>query len=170
MIQKYNKEMLEKLCQESFSYAEVLKKSGRKPSGGNHSHLKCKIQEYGIDVSHFRGKGWSKGLTKETSDAIAKQANTASLKKEDVLVENSPYPRGAARKIVIKEKLIPYECAFCGNKGEWRGQVISLELDHIDGRSDNHCISNLRFLCPNCHATTDTYGSKNWKERQKKDL
>lgn len=38
---------------------------------------------------------------------------------------------------------------------------VSLELDHIDGDPTNNEKSNLRFLCPNCHATTDTYRSKN---------
>jgi hypothetical protein len=34
-LQKYTKNWLEELCKDSFSYAEVLKKAGRKPGGGN---------------------------------------------------------------------------------------------------------------------------------------
>ena len=45
-LQSYTKEWLTELCQESFSYAEVLRKAGRKQSGGNQSHLKLKIQEF----------------------------------------------------------------------------------------------------------------------------
>ena len=31
----------------------------------------------------------------------------------------------------------------------------------VDGDSKNNKLDNLRFLCPNCHAQTDTYCGKN---------
>lgn len=51
-------------------------------------------------------------------------------------------------------------CAECGLTSEWNGKPLSLQLDHIDGDSDNNFPSNLRFLCPNCHTQTPTHGSK----------
>ena len=50
----------------------------------------------------------------------------------------------------------------------WNGKPLSLQLDHIDGDSDNCVPSNLRLLCPNCHTQTDTYGSKGKGSRYKK--
>jgi hypothetical protein len=38
---------------------------------------------------------------------------------------------------------------------------MPLQLDHVNGvRTDNR-LFNLRILCPNCHAQTDTWCSKN---------
>ena len=37
----------------------------------------------------------------------------------------------------------------------------SYEIHHIDGNRTNHSLVNLRMLCPNCHAQTETYRSKN---------
>lgn len=54
-----------------------------------------------------------------------------------------------------------YKCDFCGCDGNWNDGIISLELDHIDGDITNNELSNLRFLCPNCHALTNTYRGKN---------
>ena len=51
-------------------------------------------------------------------------------------------------------------CFICKRK-TWMGKETPIELDHIDGNSDNNLPSNLRLLCPNCHAQTPTYGSKN---------
>lgn len=43
---------------------------------------------------------------------------------------------------------------------ERRGEALVLELDHIDGDVKNNELTNLRFLCRNCHGQTETYGSK----------
>lgn len=53
-----------------------------------------------------------------------------------------------------------YKCSCCGIS-EWNDKALTLEIDHIDGRSDNNRPENLRLICPNCHSQTDTYKSKN---------
>ena len=42
-MKKYNKEWLEDLCKDSSSFAEVLRKAGRKQGGGTQATLKKKI-------------------------------------------------------------------------------------------------------------------------------
>lgn len=39
-------------------------------------------------------------------------------------------------------------------------------LDHINGVNNDHRFENLRFLCPNCSFTLDTYGARNRKNRK----
>ena len=51
-------------------------------------------------------------------------------------------------------------CHECGNNGEYNGKPLVLQLDHIDGNSDNNLPENLRWMCPNCHSQTPTYGRK----------
>jgi|688.fasta_scaffold36656_1 hypothetical protein len=36
-----------------------------------------------------------------------------------------------------------------------------IELEHIDGNSENNSIDNLKLLCPNCHSLTSTYKNLN---------
>lgn len=38
---------------------------------------------------------------------------------------------------------------------------VPIELEHIDGNSENNVISNLKLLCPNCHSLTPTYKNLN---------
>lgn len=78
-------------------------------------------------------------------------------KTDEVFAKDSKVSRADVRKYIIRESLIPYKCAFCGNDGHWNGKEMSLELDHINGIPNDHRLENLRFLCPNCHATTETY-------------
>ena len=53
-----------------------------------------------------------------------------------------------------------YKCNTCGIDN-WLGEALVLDLDHIDGNSENNFENNLRCLCPNCHSQTPTYKSKN---------
>lgn len=43
----------------------------------------------------------------------------------------------------------------------WKGQPIPLELDHIDGHPEHNDRSNLRLICPNCHAMLPTHRGRN---------
>ena len=52
------------------------------------------------------------------------------------------------------------QCWTC-KQSEWMGEPIPVELDHVDGNSDNNSEGNLRILCPNCHAQTPTYKGAN---------
>jgi len=40
-------------------------------------------------------------------------------------------------------------------------KFVSVELEHIDGNSENNLPENLTLLCPNCHSLTSTYKAKN---------
>jgi hypothetical protein len=53
-----------------------------------------------------------------------------------------------------------HACMMCNNT-EWLGDPIPLELDHTDGDAGNNHPSNLRLLCPNCHAKTPTHKARN---------
>ena len=55
-----------------------------------------------------------------------------------------------------------YKCEKCGFSGvnPYTNNTI-LQIHHVDGDSSNNKEENLQVLCPNCHAMTDNYGSRN---------
>ena len=80
---------------------------------------------------------------------------------EEVFCKNSPVTQKVLRGYVERHSIIEYKCAICECDGHWKNGIISLELDHIDGENTNNEITNLRYLCPNCHALTETYRGRN---------
>ena len=52
------------------------------------------------------------------------------------------------------------QCMICKRK-TWNNKPIPLNLDHIDGNHLNDLLTNLRIICCNCDAQTDTYKAKN---------
>jgi len=54
------------------------------------------------------------------------------------------------------------KCARCGwcKINKFSGK-IPLEVEHIDGNSENNIEKNLILLCPNCHSLTSTYRGLN---------
>lgn len=153
---KYTKELLEPIVKSSISIQEVMRKLGLRLSGGTNSHLKRRFIEYGLDTSHFLGNAANRGKTHK--------GGPEKLSADQVLVNNRINGRREAshklRRALI-ESGIKEECAICSIGLEWNEKKLVLQVDHIDGNFLNNSKDNLRFLCPNCHSQTSTFGSKN---------
>lgn len=160
--QEYTKEYLSELCKQSYSYSEVARKSGRVPAGSNIGLIKRKIKEYDIDISHFTGGRWQKS----PHHANTPKGHHELYTQEEVLIKDSPMRQKGLRDFIKRHNLIEYKCQNCGCDGNWQNGVITLELDHINGDNTDNRLENLRYLCPNCHALTDTYRGKNKKKLQ----
>lgn len=80
-----------------------------------------------------------------------------------MLVANSPYTNTARlRERLIKVGLKEQRCEMCGLR-QWLGKELPLALDQINGDHTDNRLENLRILCPNCHALTDTWCARNRK-------
>lgn len=148
-LQKYTKEWLEELCASSYSYAEVLRKAGRAQAGGSQSTLKKKIEEFGIDVNHFTGQRWQHSPTFQEK-----------YSPDNLFIKDNAVSNVTVRKYLLQYNLIKYECSECGCNGVWRDKELALQLHHKDGDHNNNELTNLTFLCPNCHAITENYGGR----------
>lgn len=154
---KYTEIEFRKAISESTSWSEVARKLNVSKSGSRSKLFKKLCNILDIETSHFLGLAWSKGKKIDINKKWGIKA-----KPEEVLVENSPYKGGSngIKKILIKHLLLKYQCYNCTNNGNWMKKNLVLQLDHINGNNKDNRIENLRFLCPNCHSQTSTFGSK----------
>lgn len=110
------------------------------------------VVEQELDVSHVLGQAHARGT----------QGNRRRPPAE--ILTADPAARGRVKTRLLRSAMIeigvPYRCAICGTGPDWQGIRITLEIDHISGDITDNRPENLRFLCPNCHATTPGYCRK----------
>jgi hypothetical protein len=136
----------------SLSVAGTCRALGLLPRGGNYRTINRAIERLTLDTRHWTGQAWSRGLRVSTP---ARRRATAELLRAGRAV-SSP----TLRSRLLGEGLLPRRCVHCG-LAEWLGEPIPLEVDHINGDPMDNRLENLRLLCPNCHARTDTYRGRN---------
>lgn len=143
-IDVFSKEELKEIVENSNTQVEVLQKLGYGVSGASYKTLRNRCEKYNIDLSHLLNHD-------------GRSCNNGDVTEKD-LCQNSSRTTTTIKRFILKNNIIEYKCAFCGNKGVWNNQELVLQLDHIDGDNTNHSKENLRFLCPNCHTQTKTWG------------
>lgn len=148
----FSKEQLEEFVKNSTSINQVSIKCGYKNnSGSGLSATSEMIKKYNFNTDHFfelNGISHNKGQ-----------------------FDYSRFKKGVAIKSFNMKNALAalkgYKCECCNNT-TWNGQEIPLEVHHLDGDNLNNEIENLQLLCPNCHAQTENYRSRNSSQKQKR--
>jgi hypothetical protein len=150
---RYTDEQLRQAVAQNVSIRRVLLALGLAPLGGNYATIHRRVAELGLSTQHWLGQAYLRGKTHNYKPRRSLQ---------DVLQPGTRYQTYRLRHRLVAEGLMKPVCSGCG-LAQWLGAAIPLELDHIDGDVENNAISNLRLLCPNCHALTPTYRGRNTK-------
>lgn len=144
-------EKFESVVKNSHCLSEVVVRLGFSATSGSMVRkVKDRIKKQKLDISHFNPFNHNNACLYEISELLTK---------------NSFYSnRTRLKKRLLQVGLLKYECAICGNKGEWNNKHLSLQLHHINGISNDNRLENIQLLCPNCHSQTESYGGKNNKQ------
>ena len=152
-VPRYSESEAREAIASSLCYSEALRKLGLRPAGGNHRLFRRYADVvWRISTDHFD----------PNQVHVAKLKRHAPLPLDQVLTSNSSYKRSALKQRLFEAGLRDRRCEMCGQSEEWRGRLMSLILDHINGVPDDNRFENLRIVCPNCAATLETHcGRKN---------
>ena len=117
------------------------------PKGGKPTMLTCENCN-NLFQKKYQGKISNRWCCRECrEDFLAKEK-----------ISSGNYSRSSAFSYF--KRFTEYKCSCC-EITDWNNKPLSLQIDHIDGNNSNNLIENLRYLCPNCHTQTDTWGIKN---------
>lgn len=150
---KYTKEELEAAAAVSVCVTDVIRYFGLRITGGSHANFKRRLEDYGIDTSHFIGP--------LANQSTRNRPNRKAAEEILVLGDARNGPVKARRlRMALDEIGRPVVCE-CGQGPKWNGKFLQLQIDHVNGRRWDNRPENIRYLCPNCRSQTDTFGSKN---------
>ena len=151
-VRKWTEQQLRGCAKKATSVRQVLSLLGLKEAGGNYSQIKKYLNFYNINISHFRGPAWSKGL---------KGIGKPRIPLEKILTANSTFQSYKLKKRLFSAGIKKPECEECGWAKQNSDGYLPLELDHINGDHYDNRLENLRILCPNCHSLKSNHRGRN---------
>jgi len=146
----YTKEQVELALKDAKTIKEFLVNLGMKINNGNYRQAQRITAEFGLELPKF-------DYSNATHHLIVKNTIPDSEFFSEGVLRTGP----SLKKRLIKDHGLEDKCygEGCSVTNTWLGKKITIQVDHIDGNKFNNKVDNLRLLCPNCHAQTDTYGN-----------
>ena len=155
IIWSYTTEQFKDIINTSPSISAALLSLGLSNKGNNYKTLKRRCDQENINYQELVTRSKNNNMKN-----LLLVTSKLKIPNSILFIDDSSTSRHIVKNRIISENIIPYECSDCGNTGEHNGKKLSLHLDHINGKSNDNRLINLRFLCPNCHSQTDTYCGK----------
>lgn len=153
-------DILREIVEKSSSFNAILKFFGIDNRSASYHALKRRLNQDNISFDHI-----NTGLS---SNKGRKFLGRKKIPLKDILIENSLCSRSWLKTRLLKESLLINKCSKCSLGPEWNGEKLSLQIDHINGVSNDNRIENLRILCPNCHSQTDSFAGRRFSSQKNK--
>ena len=138
---------------ESSSYAQTARRLELPDDDSSRRWLQRRAARLEVDTGHFLRRSKPLGAVPRPRSHAGRVLR--------VLPPGSARTNRERLHRALTEIGVDYACAECGNTGEWRGTPMTLQIDHVSGDWLDNRRQNLRYLCPNCHAITDTWCGRN---------
>ena len=119
-----------------------------------------------LDISYNTYKKWSKyyGLFEQHKNqagvGVKKGWGSYKIKLDDILdgKKECNYSNSIFKKRLVEEGYLVEECSICGwNEERVTDEKVCLNIDYINGESDDKTIDNIRLLCPNCYLSNNGF-------------
>lgn len=151
----------QRLLDKSHSVSEMLRSLHLNDRSGNHRTVLKRLEEEAFDLNRFRE---NRKLDDATRGKRVGAIRAVPL--DEILARNSTYAGSKLKHRLLREEVLENRCNICRLLPKWNGKPLSLQLDHINGISNDNRLENLQIVCPNCHTQTETYAGRRLRRKR----
>jgi hypothetical protein len=152
LIDKFSKEELQKIVNNSFCLRDVVKAIGYSSvSGSNNETVRKRLKKLNISTEHFTHQ-LPETRTMNNVFCIESTASQATVRRWYLKISDNSY------------------CEICKCKNTWNDKPLTMILDHKNGDNHDNRIGNLRWICPNCDSQLPTYAGRNLKASKTRNI
>lgn len=155
-LMKFTEEEWQSLIDQSNSYADLLKRVGKRDDRNSYKTLREILSLY-PNLSYDKMK-----------ENAAKRPRAQEVPFEEVFKKGTTYSTSLLRSKLIKHGIKSFKKCECCGISSWQRKPIVIQLHHKDGDHTNNEIDNIAELCPNCHSQTETFSKRKKVEREEK--
>ena len=133
-IWNLSKDEIQEKVNKCNSISDMLDAFGYSRSSGSMAKImKEVIKEYNIDISHFK--------------PFYRTHQKPIYELKDILIHNSPYRNiSRLKERLLKENLLEYKCAICGNKGDFCVLIVIHKQIRFLGKTQNTEKDSLKYV------------------------
>lgn len=157
IIWKPNREEFQTIVNQYNSLADILRYFGLHAGAGNYKTIKKRLKEEDININHIK-----LGINSNKDRLFTKLSKNEIINRH--FIYGSKINSHTLKMYALRYNILDNICYECGQKPQWNGKPLVLQIDHINGISNDNRIENLRILCPHCHSQTDTFSGKRKKQ------
>lgn len=150
---KYNAARLGPIVASSGSLAEVMRRLGLTPNGGNYRLISTRVRQAGLDINHFRRSTWSARVAAVSAPDLSRLVGECTSVAQLLARLDMPTEGGAHRELSRRLRELALDTSHFRGRGWSRGET-KRSHPSVERVSQHNAMTDAQVFVENASAFT----------------